>query len=282
MSFIIIRTIYLFTLIPFLGGRNIFFLLVLIELLSWILAIIIPTSISLKYLLIQGYFIFLGLIGLLWFPLTLTLRLLLKVGLPPFHLWFFSISFYLHKNIFRFFITIHKLIPLFFLSKIATPLLYLIRLILISSGILIFQVRDFFYTFISSSLLHTGWIIIAILLSSKTGVLYWMLYSRLVIIIIAIFTFKVISLLGIEQSRLISFSWLILSGIPPFTIFWLKLNILYQICWFRFSMIILLIINSVLGLSSYFRAFHVRVSPSIKIENIVLPLFISVSILGLL
>jgi len=246
MSFIIIRTIYLFTLIPFLGGRNIFFLLVLIELLSWILAIIIPTSISLKYLLIQGYFIFLGLIGLLWFPLTLTLRLLLKVGLPPFHLWFFSISFYLHKNIFRFFITIHKLIPLFFLSKIATPLLYLIRLILISSGILIFQVRDFFYTFISSSLLHTGWIIIAILLSSKTGALYWMLYSRLVIIIIAIFTFKVINLLGIEQSRLTSFSWLILSGIPPFTIFWLKLNILYQVCWFRFSIIILLIINSVL------------------------------------
>lgn len=282
MSFIIIRTIYLFTLIPFLGGRNIFFLLVLIELLSWILAIIIPTSISLKYLLIQGYFIFLGLIGLLWFPLTLRLRLLLKVGLPPFHLWFFSISFYLHKNIFRFFITIHKLIPLFFLSKIATPLLYLIRLILISSGILIFQVRDFFYTFISSSLLHTGWIIIAILLSSKTGALYWMLYSRLVIIIIAIFTFKVINLLGIEQSRLTSFSWLILSGIPPFTIFWLKLNILYQVCWFRFSIIILLIINSVLGLSSYFRAFHVGVSSSIKIENIVLPLFMRVSILGLL
>jgi len=282
MSFIIIFTTYLILLVPLLGGRRIFVLLVLIELLSWILAVVIPISISLKYLIIQGYFIFLGLIGLLWYTPALVFRLLLKVGLPPFHLWFFSISFYLYKNIFTFFITIHKLIPLFLIRKVSTFIVYFIGAILVSSGVLLFQVSDFLYTFISSSLLHTGWIILAILLSNKVGLIYWLLYSLLIIIMISILVFKTIALLSLEQSSLISLSWLILSGVPPFTIFWLKLSILYLAMWFNFRIILLLILTSVLALSSYFRAFHIGIVLTAKVKALTLSLLVIISLLIIL
>jgi hypothetical protein len=45
----------------------------------------------------QAYFMVLSLVGLLWMPLFLVLGFVLKVGLPPMHIWFIKLSFFMEK-----------------------------------------------------------------------------------------------------------------------------------------------------------------------------------------
>jgi len=84
-------------LILFIGGRSIIYLFIFIEILSWVFTILMPAYISIKYLIMQAYFTILGLMGVLWLPLLLILGLLLKIGLPPIHIWFMKISFFFEK-----------------------------------------------------------------------------------------------------------------------------------------------------------------------------------------
>jgi len=242
----------------FFIGRNSFILVfVYLEALSWVFTILISPFLAIKYLIMQAYFMLLSLAGLLWAPLLLVLGLFLKVGLPPMHVWFIKLSFFMKKWVFLIFSTFHKLLPLFLLGRLFLLRNSLLVALLLVAGRLIFQVFELFLILITSSIVHSRWTLLRIQYRLKLSLTYWILYSLVFFLFISTIHFLVLFKIGVEQSSSTSVIWLILSGLPPFIIFWLKVWVFLFIVQVRFGLRLVLIFISVLALTSYFRAFHI-------------------------
>jgi len=249
--------LYSLILIFFIGRNSFILIFVYLEMLSWVFTILIPTFLAIKYLIMQAYFIVLSLIGLLWIPLLLVLGLLLKVGLPPIHVWFIKLSFFMKKWVFLIFSTLHKLLPLFLLGRLFLLGSYLLGALLIVAGRLIFQVFELFFILITSSIVHRRWTLLRIQYRLKLSLTYWVIYSLVFFTFLSTIHFILLFKGGVEQSSSTGTIWLILSGLPPFIIFWLKVWVFLFIVQVRVGLRLVLIFISVLALTSYFRAFHI-------------------------
>jgi hypothetical protein len=254
---VILIVVYRAALLFLLGSNSLILLLIYLEILSWVFTIIMPPYISIKYLIIQAYFMILGLVGLLWYPLLLTLSFFLKIGLPPIHIWFMKLSFFMKKWIFLIFSTLHKLLPLFLLGIFLIRRIYLVWVLLLAAGSLIFQVFEFFLVLLTSSIVHSSWTLLAFQFDLKLRLRYWILYSLIFLVFLSTIHFFTLARIGIEQSSSTIVIWLILSGLPPFTMFWLKIWVFLRIVQVSENLRLLLIFISVIALTSYFRAFHV-------------------------
>jgi len=275
-----IFSFYLLRILIFLGARNLAFLLILLELLSWIFVLLLNEVISIKYLIIQAYFIFGAILGSFWRAFLIVFRLILKVGMPPMHLWFIKVSFWINKFIFIFFRTFHKLFPLILIRLFMCLKLFPLILLFLVSGILLFQVVDFFYVILSSSLIHKNWIVLSIQYSQKLGFLYWVIYCRVFLFLLRRFVFKHINNSSNEQSRFSGLSWIVLAGIPPFSLFWIKAWVVtFVLLWvIRFGWMLLII--SVLSMAVYFRSFHIRLSLTKFTKIRTIPFFFSMIVFG--
>jgi hypothetical protein len=250
--------VFYLSILTFFIGRNSFVLMfVHLEILSWIFTILISPFLAIKYLIMQAYFIILGLVGLLWTPLLLVVGFLLKVGLPPIHIWFMKLSFFMKKWVFLIFSTLHKLLPLFLLGRLFLLGSYFLGVLLLLAGRLIFQVFELFLILITSSIVHRRWTLLRIQYRLKLSLTYWILYSLVFFTFLSTIHFFILFKRGIEQSSSTRVMWLILSGLPPFVIFWLKVWIFLFIVQIRVGLRLVLIFTSVLALASYFRAFHI-------------------------
>lgn len=244
-------------LIFFIGRNSLILMLVYLEGLSWVFTVLMSPFLAIKYLIMQAYFIVLSLVGLLWAPLFLVLGFLLKVGLPPMHIWFMKISFFMKKWVFLIFSTLHKLLPLFLLGRLFLLGGYFLGVLLLVAGRLIFQVFELFFILITSSIVHRSWTLLGIQYRLKLSLTYWVLYSLVFFTFLSTIHFLILFKRGVEQSSSTSIMWLILSGLPPFVIFWLKVWIFLFIVQVRVGLRLVLITISILALTSYFRAFHV-------------------------
>jgi len=249
--------LYSLMLIFFIGRNSFIFIFVFLEILSWVFTILMSPFLAIKYLVMQAYFIVLSLMGLLWVPLFLVLGLLLKVGLPPIHIWFIKLSFFMKKWVFLIFSTLHKLLPLFLLGRLFLLGSYLLGALLLVAGRLIFQVFELFLILVTSSIVHRRWTLLRIQCRLKLSLTYWIIYSLVFLTFLGTIHFIILFKRGVEQSSSTSVIWLILSGLPPFIIFWLKVWIFLFIVQVRVGLRLVLIFISVLALTSYFRAFHV-------------------------
>ena len=258
MILILLIPLYSLIIILFLGGSSIIFLFIFLEMLSWVFTILMPTFISIKYLIIQAYFIILGLVGLLWVPIFLFFRLLLKIGLPPIHIWFIKLSFFIRKWIFLLFSTIHKLLPLLLIGSLLLRSNVFLMVLLIIAGRLIFQVFELFFVLLASSIIHRSWTLLSIQFNLKLGLRYWVLYSLVFILLLSTIYFLLLFKRGVEQSSSTVVMWLVLSGLPPFVMFWLKVWIFLLLVQIRLRLRLILVLISVLALTRYFRAFHTR------------------------
>lgn len=246
----------------FRGISNLVFALLILEILSWIFTLLLRSEVALKYLLVQRFFLLFGVIGLFWFWPFLVLAFLLKIGLPPFHSWIIAISVFFRTVVFTLFLSLHKILPLLVLGKrlLNFNRFYLLVAAFLIAAVLLFQAVSLFFVIILSSIIHRIWIILSCLLSFRISLLYWFLYSILISILMLTAWNKELKYLFREQSSVVRVVWLVLTGFPPFTIFWLKIFVI------RITIIISLwgsftiLISSVLALFSYFRSFHVRVT----------------------
>ena len=240
----------------FLGRGSIIYLFIFLEILSWVFTILMPTFISIKYLIMQAYFMILGLVGLLWVPIFLLFGLLLKIGLPPMHIWFIKLSFFIKKWIFFLFSTIHKMLPLLFIGSLLLRSSIFLVVLLVMAGRLIFQVFELFLVLLTSSIIHRSWTLLSVQFNLKLSLRYWTLYSLVFFLFLRTIHFFVLFKRGIEQSSSTAIIWLVLSGLPPFVIFWLKVWIFLFLVQVRSGLGLVLVFISVLALTRYFRAFH--------------------------
>jgi len=212
---------------------------------------------------IQRLFLFISIMRLFWIPSILLFRILFKFGFPPFHLWLVRLRVLLKKRRFIFISTIHKFLPLIFISKIAPVSAAVLRAIFVLGlrRMILVSFRRVFFVIIFSSLIHSGWMYLAGVAGPAFLVFYWATYRVLRISLIRRFFSTV--LLGNEalQSFSTRFFWLALSGMPPFQVFWLKIIILRNIIIWRLFRRMILITTAVLSLAAYYHIFHLTLAP---------------------
>jgi len=220
---------------------------------------LLPAFISLNYLIVQRYFLILGLCRMLYSPILLILRIFLKLGLPPFHMWFIRIARVLKKEVFIFIMTLHKILPIVFLRKF---LMSYQRIVLISSvflliGLMLLSRRILFNTVVFSSIVHRIWIALSITLSKGFILFYWMFYSSLLSLLVILFTLPLLKQSYLTQRLLSGKSWLLIYGIPPFIIFWIKVYLLiWLIQRIRLYLILVVILIRMFALTAYYRTWQ--------------------------
>jgi len=242
-----------------IGSLRLLRLLVVLELLSWLFVILVPNTSTLNYLLVQRYFLILRIARILFLPSLLIIVFLLKLGIPPFHIWFIKIARVLNKNRFSFIITLHKLIPILFLSKVIFRIIsfIIIWLRLIVVGLALISRRTLFFTLIYSSIVHSIWIILSIILSKGFVLFYWVIYRSLLVILVSLINFIKIENSYLTQRVFLSKCWLLISGIPPFLLFWFKVYLLVWIIYlFGLFIRVVVITVRVFALTSYYRTWH--------------------------
>ena len=256
---IIVFLVYLLVFLFILGFSSILSIIVFLEVLSWIFVIVIPTNLTLSYLIIQSYFLLLSLIRMLSVPVLLATRLCLKLGIPPFHMWFLRLARRLKNVPFIFLMTIHKLTPILLLSKIvfSSIAFVFLRVVLLIIMLCLLTSITLFFTLVFSSMLNSLWISLRILVRKSFLFIYWAIYRTLLIFLVFLLSFKKLDQSSFIQRFFSSSCWLLISGIPPFIIFWVKV---YVLVWFLFSfglnLSLFLIIRRVITLTAYFRTWH--------------------------
>ncbi|RLU14632.1 nad2 (mitochondrion) [Ooceraea biroi] len=156
--------------------------------------------------------------------------LLMKLGLPPFHLWLPLIS--MHMKWFTIFIlfTIQKIIPfvLMWLLNFHSSLFFLpIILSMIIPPFMMLNINNFKKFMAYSSINQTGWMLLLILFSSTTWMFYFMFYSLTFFLVTSLFKiFKIKSFSWLKSNFfmkfMMMFSMMNMSGLPPFSFFIIK------------------------------------------------------------
>nr|YP_010137771.1 NADH dehydrogenase subunit 2 [Varuna litterata]AUR43979.1 NADH dehydrogenase subunit 2 [Varuna litterata] len=226
---------------------------------------------SLKYFLIQALgsvmFIsssFFSLSFLSFSFLSIFLALLLKLGGAPFHFWFPQVMEGLKWPQIFLLSTIQKLAPLTLISylmineelmKITIFSAILSALIGSLSGLNQTMLRKIIAF---SSINHLSWMLMAVSISDLSWLLYFFIYSMIILSVTSIFyklqTFSLSSLIQSDQNSIfhafvISLNFMSLSGLPPLTGFipkWIiiqimvNLNLLVPLFFLLFSSLITL------------------------------------------
>lgn len=154
----------------------------------------------------------------------------LKLGIPPFHYWFITISTYIEWSTIFIFFTIQKIIPLIVISYIQPPSTLTVVFVLLAilvPPLIIINLSNFKKILAYSSVNQSGWIIIIISFMPSLWFIYFILYALSLKLTTDLITIKKIMFNIIIKSN-IPFKILVirlsinLSRMPPFIFFTIK------------------------------------------------------------
>nr|YP_010620941.1 NADH dehydrogenase subunit 2 [Catara rugosicollis]WAX39285.1 NADH dehydrogenase subunit 2 [Catara rugosicollis] len=232
--------------------------------------------------------------------------LLLKSGAAPFHWWFPSIMEGLSWNNCFILMTVQKIAPLMLLSYSLLMNMFTLTIILLSviigsiGGLNQISVRKIL-TY--SSINHIGWMLTAMLIGENMWIIYFSIYSMLVMLIVLVIKLYQISfinqtfLMGNEmsiQKFLMFTSLLSLGGLPPFMGFLPKWMIIQYMIFNEMKFIIFfMVVMSLMTLYYYLRLCYasfmiLNVEPKWNVQFnknnkiIIVMILSSISMLGLL
>nr|QPZ51170.1 NADH dehydrogenase subunit 2 [Ocypode ceratophthalmus] len=233
-------------------------------------AILISSSFLVPYFFLMSYMLIL-------------LALLLKIGSAPFHFWFPQVmEGLLWPQAFTL-STIQKLAPLTLISYLPyMPQLNKLIILAASLSAIVgalggLNLNSIRKIIAFSSINHLSWMFIAVSASDIFWFLYFIIYSFIVLSITTLFhklqVFTLSSLIKSDQNKisyplLISFNFLSLAGIPPFTGFipkWLLIQLMLNLN--LFVPLFFILISSLVTLYFYLRIMiplFVMVNPSLN------------------
>lgn len=247
---------------------------VTIETLSWLIVILLLEE-AFKYLLVQRFFIVVGLFRIIRILGGLFIVLLIKLRLPPFHNWIVQILIGLKTKSFLFATTIHKLSPFLFLASLfyISEWIFLGTISLIIRIIIITRTITIIGVLVVSSLVNSRWILLRIIIMFTLGVSYWLIYTLLFYRFTMRFTGIRVIFNSLKQRRILVFFWLLRSGIPPFLFFWLKLQIIINLTFYSNFFIWRLLTLLTLSFAAYYRIYSLSKSPRLTIKYSIIPFF---------
>nr|YP_009735153.1 NADH dehydrogenase subunit 2 [Acropyga myops]QBG38639.1 NADH dehydrogenase subunit 2 [Acropyga myops] len=182
--------------------------------------------------------------------------MMLKLGIPPFHMWMPIIAMQSNWNIIFIFLSIQKIIPFYILSLIKIMSLIFYYLILSSNFISMIKMINSLNLknlLTYSSINQTSWMLFIIFLKNSFWLLYMIIYSLILFILMYFFYFYKFSMtfmLNKNFSMNFNFMYLLmimnLASMPPLSFFLFKwMNIFISILNSNLHIIfIIMIINS--------------------------------------
>lgn len=190
------------------------------------------------------------------------------MGIPPFHGWLLPLLRAVRKEVFLFITTVHKLIPVLFLLI----LIFVIKgrhsviLGLLTMGVILLRVSvTFMLIVVFSSFVHSGWILLGLLVSVGFVVFYWRIY---LIVSSALLRIKQTLLRQRVANRsVMALYWLILSGLPPFVVFWLKAHVVVRRVVSYFVIRRILLLSLTIRVIAYYRAYRITLLPVVAENN---------------
>nr|AWN56325.1 NADH dehydrogenase subunit 2 [Pheidole flavens] len=157
--------------------------------------------------------------------------LMLKLSIPPFHLWLPMISKFLPWKMLLILLTLQKIIPFYIMSLIYLPL-YLIFFIIIICSILppymMLNMTNFKMLLTYSSINQSSWMILLIYMKNILWLKYFLFYSMISLSLMTTFSLFKIILTSYYFKSSFKFNNLLiilmfnLSGLPPFSFFYMK------------------------------------------------------------
>ena len=181
------------------------------------------------------------------YTILLNTALLLKIGAAPLHYWLPMVIESLNKLQCVIILTWQKIAPLYLL--LYTPQnkiiwLFVVTRLIIGAARSINELRVF--TLMAySSINHTGWMLLTIIINEIITVVYILVYTLLLLIIINSVNKKFILnqwLIGNRHKLIIFINLLSLGGLPPFTGFiikWLTLTEIYKFSYILINRVLI-------------------------------------------
>lgn len=246
----------------FRGVEQLLFVLVIIEILSWVFILIAPKNIVFFYLVLQSYFVIWGLFSLLISePLLLMVAIFLKSGLPPMHSWILRLLILAEKFVFWFVSSIHKFFPIFVMVFLLRNIPGSITFLFVSMCLpmLLAAKRAYLVLVVGlSSIMHTGWVLLSCLRGTELVIKYLLFYYLALYLFVLLARRLFLMNLSFNQNSLLRYLWLIISGIPPFVIFWLKLGVVTRLIIVSIIFSFAIIFLMVFIILRYFRRFSLN------------------------
>lgn len=192
------------------------------------------------------------------FNMILAIRMLLKIGAPPFHFWFPEIIEKIRWSTCLILITWQKLAPIYILSctvdirrlfiSMAIPVMVLVGSI---GGLNQTSIRKIISY---SSIDHIGWIIACIKFNNRIWIFYFFIYTIILISIIYVFQFHSAYYINQYSNKRLNFiekiiiivSFIRLGGLPPFLGFLPKLIVIQLIIINQSYIISIILVSSTL------------------------------------
>jgi hypothetical protein len=125
----------------------------------------------------------------------------------------------LSSGMFVLFRTLHKLVPSVFFAKLLGPITRGLIILFIIATLMLFQLGVFYYVFFCSSIVHRSWMLLSFNVRVCLFLVYFLVYSLLLVSVLAEIDATKVLVLGLRQSSLVRLGWLMFSGIPPLSIF---------------------------------------------------------------
>lgn len=200
----------------------------------------------------------------------LTISLLIKSGIPPFHFWMPQIIENINFIQVFILITWQKVAPLFilalFIREILTVIIIIRSLVGILGGLNVNSTKKLLAY---SSIAHSSWILISLIVNIKVWVRYFIIYSTIIIILTSSFHFmnikKISSFMTINNINRLKIILIInlisIAGLPPFMGFLAKLRVINQIID-KFNLIIIsgiIILSSIVTLWFYIKILYTSI-----------------------
>nr|UPL65946.1 NADH dehydrogenase subunit 2 [Mystilus priamus] len=197
--------------------------------------------------------------------ITMTISMMMKLGMPPFHMWFPEIMSKMKWNMCLLLMTLQKVSPIYIMSLIMVNNIYslaMVALSTLSGSILGLNHNSIRKIMAYSSINHLGWLMMCSVMYKKLWMMYMLLYTLLTTMMC--FHFKYYNILYINQFNMkpikmmekMSMLFLMLSmgGMPPFLGFlpkWISLE--YMIMSNEYTLMLVMMLSSLITMVYYMR-----------------------------
>jgi len=139
----------------------------------------------------------------------------------------------------------------------------------------------FLFIFIFSSAIHKIWILMSAFFRKSFLLNYWSVYSAVQYFLLSSLGATLIFIRVLNQGTLRRAIWLIISGLPPFSIFWLKAFAVLGILKYSLLKGVVFLISSIVAIRVYFRVAIARVLlPYRTVNYILLRTFVLITVIG--
>lgn len=198
-------------------------------------------------------------------PSVISIAFLLKLAMFPFYFWYFDLVYMFPNFLFFFSSTLFKvpslILLLYFVESFYLNIIIISSVFTIISGsIMIMYANDFRFILLASSVANNSWFVFSQIVDLVFFIMYLIVYSFFLLLSLFslhnLFTSSLIKSSADSVKVSLLFPLLVLSGIPPFPLFFIKMLIVLNLVFYQLAgvWLVFALLSNVLILLGYLKS----------------------------